>query len=419
MDNLPIITNLKNVDSTKNKLYAINDEFCLRPYKPKNNLNTFIKSIYMKNPIKFMYMLKKRGPNFINFDLNFCRKANLLNFNNKVLIQWLISKGLYEGILIHPKQLENLYPNIELYQDHANEIIVKKNEKYYYISDFCNELYHRNLESFLCDFKILQFPNNSLKKKKIFIILFWGNFDIGMEILKNILCYKFDFNLLIVKRKGINIPMNLKNYVIIETNEYGNDIIPSLIGYYFINQSLEFDYILKIQTKSEESWRNPLVNFFKNKTENELIQLLKNKEYICHPKFSRDITTKLVNKKFYTNLNWENKQFPAGSIYFCRKTKFDNILKFIKTNHIKFFIQNMYDNHYILQSNSPIHFLERLVGINLNSFNSPKSKTNLFKYELKNILFYNTSVNKQKKENTNNKKNSHNKILLQIKNKRY
>ncbi|ADO67304.1 hypothetical protein crov271 [Cafeteria roenbergensis virus] len=394
MEYLPIITEINNININTNKILKIEDGYVLNKYKPKSNLTFYLKQLYKNNNnyIKLFNGINLKNSNFIDIDFNFCKHANLLdiNLNNYELFEWLISsKGFYSGIIFHPNQLVNLYTNIEFYEDSHNNLLVKHNTKYYYLSDFSEMIYNRNLDSFLNDFKIIQFPVN-YKSFEILIILFWGNNDIGTEILKKIKLFKFKYNLLIVKKTGINYNFNNK-YFVIETNEYGNDIIPTIIGFNFANTFLNFNYILKLQTKSDIKWRNPLINFFLNKSKTDLINLLDNQEFICHPKFISKITSTLINKLFLQNLNWNDKSFPAGSIYFCKKHKFDNMIKFINySSPHKYFIQTMYDTHYVLRGNSSVHFLERLVGINLDKhiFTTSSNYKKLTINQLKNIVFF-------------------------------
>ena len=394
MDDLPIITSLKEANFTKSNLIVIKEDYEISQYKANSNLSFYLKNIYNNNSLSILGILRlKRIQNLTDIDFNFCRKANSLKLNNSELCNWLITTGFGSGCFYHPKQLYNLYPDIEIHQDSEN-ILVKNQDNIYYLSDFCKMIKSRNMESFLCDFKILQFPS-TYKANSILIILFWGNNEIGNEILQKISLFKFKYNLLIVKRYGVK-KIFKKEYFVIETKEFGNDIIPSLIGYNFANKFLKFNFILKLQTKSEVKWRNPLVDFFLEKSTDDLIKLLDGNEFICHPKFNLKISLKLLDKNLFLNLNWKQKTFPAGSIFFCKKKKFDNILKFIGSgNYIRYFTQNMYDNHYILKKKSGIHFLERLIGIDLNKFNFIKNKN--LKYNLKNIKFLKVEEKKYKK----------------------
>ena len=57
------------------------------------------------------------------------------------------------------------------------------------------------------------------------------------------------------------------------------------------------------------------------------------------------------------------KKFVRGSMFYCEKSLFDKISSFIQNNNYRqFLLINMYDTNAINETNSPVHFLERLFG---------------------------------------------------------
>lgn len=389
MDNLPIIKNISEINTDEYEVKEINNDYKLKKYESMSYLNYFIdKTYFNKKTIWFLLTFKKlkNNPNVIDFDFNFCRQANDLIMNNFKIQKYIYNNVAFQGLIYHPKQLFNMYDNLNILQDNNNNLFVKLKNDYYYLSDFCDSIYQRDLDSFLCDFKIINLPRK-INNKKILIILFWGNNNIGLEILRKITSFSFDFNLLIVVRNNIDFKFN-KKFIIIKTKEYGNDIIPSIIGFNFAQKITNFEYVIKLQTKSEASWRNPLINFFCDKNLTTLENELHDKEFICHKKFRTKITDAVIDKKLFRNLNIDNSYFPAGSIFMSRKSKFNGILNFMENyGHLQYFLQNMYDTHLVLFRFSPIHFLERLVGVDLsdlklNCLVKPSIK------KIKKILFF-------------------------------
>ena len=409
--NLPIIDILPDNQDTSSIIINIDNNFKLKSYNENNNLNLFLQKTNL-NPYLFLGIMNIKHDNFINFDFNFCRKANNLKLNNSDLIDYIFNIGLNDGIFFHPKQLINYNNNIELLEDNNKEIYVNDNKNYYRLNDYCNSIYNRDVNSFLSNFTIINIPKDYYNKS-ILILLFWGDNEIGHKILKKLENINFQFNLLIIKKKGLDYKFS-SNYFIIETNEYGNDIIPGIIGFNFINQLLIFDYILKLQTKSNDVWRNENIDYFLYKNEQEFIDLLENKEFVCNPKYERNICFKMISKESFEGFYQEGDTFPAGSIFFVKKSKFENIIKFIKKyGYLKYFLQNLYDNHSVLRKKSPIHFLERLFGVKFEiEYEDVELKNNII---LKKVMFYKTNISPPKKQFTNFKSTNYVKTPKNIK----
>lgn len=360
----------------------------LNSYKANNELGKFIKYTSVKNLIFFNNKKNQSSPNFINFDSNFCRKANLLKMNGERLFKYIKNVGINKGIFFHPKQLLNYNKNIKILEDEKKNLYVKEKNNIFNLANYCDHIYSKDLYSFLGEFNLVNIPSY-YKNRKIAIILFWGNNKLGKEILEKINNFSFPFNLLIVIKDNLNYKFD-DDIFVIKTKEYGNDIIPSLIGYNFLSQILDFNYIIKLQTKTSDKWRSALVDYFFDKSEKQLISMLNGKEYICADKYSRSISYHITPVNSFMGLvSLKNKvKFPAGSIYMTNKEKYEGIFAFmLKHGHTKYFLQNMYDNHSILTTKSPIHFLERLIGVNLNSLlNKIDSKPNP-PTKLKKVIF--------------------------------
>lgn len=373
----------------------------LVPYIAREEIWDYLRAVESFN-INQKTILNKKNmltKNFINFDSNFCCKANNLKMSKIQLLKYLHRKGISDGIIFHPKQLKNYNKNIEILEDNDKNLYVKENKNIYLLSNYCDHIYSKNLYSFLSEFDMIKVPDH-YKDTKIVVILFWGNNKIGEEILNKLKYMSFKFNLLVVLRNGLNYKFD-DNTFVIKVKEYGNDIIPSLIGYNFLNQLINFSYVIKLHTKQAASWRVPLVNFFLKKSEDNLIKLLENNEFICANKFVRLIGFRLIEKSDFNDFYKKEDCFPAGSMFMVRKLKYDSIIIFmLKYGYLKYFLQNMYDNHTILKKKSPIHFLERLVGVNLDKLLLEKIDSNNLKPEkLKKVVFSSNNVKLNKNNN--------------------
>jgi hypothetical protein len=150
------------------------------------------------------------------------------------------------------------------------------------------------------------------------------------------------------------------------SGEYGNDIMPTIMMHYYINDKIKFDKIIKLHTKtSDDDWFNKSIDF--------LLDNLINLDNYFNDKCNCVGNTIFLHKYNVFNMNMElmnkyknmiDKQyFIGGSNFYCDKNLFDIIIEIIKYDYMMFFNNNMYDTNEILYDISPVHFLERLFGI--------------------------------------------------------
>ena len=161
------------------------------------------------------------------------------------------------------------------------------------------------------------------------------------------------------------IQTNFDNYAIYSSNEFGNDITPTMLMYNNIIQTQpHFEYIIKLHTKTNHLY-DDLVSFLLNCTLDELIHkkdtltncnCLGNK-YI---KIKNDPFNKKLYKKYKDIINPKKQTFVEGTIFFTHAMCLNKTNDFIKKNYYIFFISNMYDNNSVNRDNSYVHFLERL-----------------------------------------------------------
>ena len=162
---------------------------------------------------------------------------------------------------------------------------------------------------------------------------------------------------------------NFDNYAIYSSNEFGNDVVPTMLMYNDIiqTQTLYFEYIIKLHTKTNYLY-NGLVSFLLTCTLDELIYKKENEFANCNCLGNKylEIKDDNFNKKLYkkyNNIINQNNSFVEGTIFFTDATHFNKTNEFFKENYYVFFISNMYDNNTINIHNSYVHFLERLFGI--------------------------------------------------------
>jgi hypothetical protein len=160
---------------------------------------------------------------------------------------------------------------------------------------------------------------------------------------------------------------NFNNYCIGISRNYGNDIIPSLQLYWYLNKNIKFENVIKTHTKSDFIWFNDLNDYlFSNN-----FDIFEKCNCVGHPDYYLSIydkksfenkTLEKLKIKYYDKIN--KKYFVKGSIFYCKKDIFDKVINFmLNNNYRQYFTNNLYDSNIINITNSPIHWLERLFGI--------------------------------------------------------
>ena len=115
--------------------------------------------------------------------------------------------------------------------------------------------------------------NNDMHIFKLLIIVHIGSHELGIEIINKFIntgindTYLYCFNVNDDSNNDSNddniniiIKKNFKNYIISSTINFGNDIIPSLLLYNYVNSKYKVQYILKIQTKGNRLWFDGNIN---------------------------------------------------------------------------------------------------------------------------------------------------------------
>ena len=363
VDNLEseIVDNLESeiVDNLEPEI----DNTCLVNYIAETNYNIFL------NIKKRRF--KKKYVNFFDIDIKFIKQCyNLDNYTNEDIINF-VKNNNYISYIFHPKQLYNLFnDNITFLVNKNNYIHVKFENKYYNLNNFVNyiETYSYNTLKYI---SIREIANNNFTKNKLLILLYIGCEITINTIIQNLKLYSkienfsiaFCINYKLTDKIVKLIKTHFTNYIIYSSNEFGNDITPSLLMYDDIINKYNFDYILKIHTKSDIPFLYRAMNYlFSINLQNLLLRQNGNSSSIGFTYVKN--TCDNYNKILYTKYSYllKNNEFVPGTIFLTNRYVMDKVLQFLIDNYKIIFFQNMYDDNSLNKDCSYVHFMERLFG---------------------------------------------------------
>ena len=363
----------------KNWKNRMKNTFNHKDYLPNSNIREYLKYIllsddYDKNPVI---------PNAFDVDLFFCNYVNLINDNydnnnendKKIVMEFIKNYGL-TGKIYHPKQLKNIFPNINIYQ-FFNKIFIEYNFNVFDAGYFVNQyLYKMSYEEIFKIFIQKKYDNLNTNFS-LLLLVFMGNEKVGYDLIERILTYQRiqDFNIGFCFNSKTNynkfkpiIKKNFTYYSIYLSKELGTDITSTMLMYDDISRKYSFEHIIKLHTKSIQNQYNDLTTYLLTKPLNELIKK-KHKYCNCigHENYyiylNEDLYNKIVLYETKSFLDTK-KCFVGGTIFYCSNKVFKETLEFMKkTNFRSYFFNNLYENNSINQNYSPIHFLERVFGI--------------------------------------------------------
>jgi len=356
----------------------IKKQFNYKIYTPRSNINKLL----LYNNVSLKFNLNNKTPNAFDIDLYFFCKVNNLEYINDTTALNYINKIALDGFIYHPKQLLNIYPDIEFYTFLNNIYVFQKNEMEP-LHQFVNKnLYNSNFDNL----------SNLLIKKKysclndnydILLLIFIGNEQIGIDLIERLIKYKKiqnNFNIAfcfnsddLIKNKIIKsmIRNNFDFYAIYKCKQLGSDIVPTILMYNDIILKHEFQHIFKFHTKSiRENYLN-LTNYLLKEPLHDLLNKNKKKfadsncigepSYYIH--LSQDIFNNELKKKNSSKID-VNKYFVAGTIFYTSSQVMNAVLEFVKHNNYRtYLLNNLYENNSINKDFSPMHFLERLFGV--------------------------------------------------------
>ena len=371
--------------SNSNWLNQLNGFVKAKDYEYRSDIEKYVNYVKrvmkkMNLPITSVDLLSLyTRKNHFDIDFNFYLLSNRIDSTIHICNHFH-DCGIY-GLIYHPKQLKNIYPEIELYT-FLDTIFIKKNECFYPCHTFVDKfVYNKSFDEFKNILIRKEYDSMSVEVSNLLILVFVGNESIGLDLIRKIDVYKKFHTVLNVAfclncNQNISILKNeiasrFKYYSIYVSNEMGTDIIPTMLMYSDIRKTHNgFQHIIKLQTKSVSKSYNELTDFLLNKPLQTLISLRRNNSNcIGHPAYygsvhpKDDIFNQLLIQKHkpFIRLRF---QFVRGTIFYCESRVFDTVLSFIaNNNHLSYLLNNLYENNSINYDNSPIHHIERLFGI--------------------------------------------------------
>ena len=342
-------------------------------YLHNSDMDEYINKYCSKRTYSFINSKK----NHIDVDLNFYKQANSIELYSKNdLLEHFHNNGCY-GLIYHPKQLLNIYEELDIII--FNELIhVKYNDQIFKIDKFVTDYVYNKTFTELNSLLISEKKSSlSTEESDLLLLVFIGDENVGYSLLNKIIKYykiqKFNiavcfnsYELYIIFKNKIKI--NFSNNIMYISNEFGNDIVPTLLMYNHIRREFKFEHVIKLQTKTNANIFNELTDFLlTRKLEKILKKKLLNSNCVGHPNYymnlSNDGFNQLLINNYKESINLD-KSFIIGTIFYCNSNIMDYVLEFVMNNNFKAFLfNNMYDDNSIFQNNSHVHFLERLFGV--------------------------------------------------------
>lgn len=347
--------------------------FGYKTYKSNSGLNKYLVSRGL--PLVFNNNTKIK--NAFDIDLEFfCYTNNIEYTNDTVALEYINKMGL-DGFIYHPKQLFNIFGDLELYTFLKN-IYTFYDKRFYTIQEFVNK-YINSTFDFISDLLIEKKFDLLNDNYDTILLVFIGNEEIGFDLINRIIKYKkinkyfniaFCINKMTIKNttqiKQV-IKENFDFYAVYYSNEFGTDITPTMLMYNDIIKNHNIEHILKFHTKTISDLYNKLTNYLLS---NPIHTIIQHKQPYsncigpldCYINIKHDTFNNILKNKHKDNIH-ENYSFVAGTIFYAENKVFYKVLEFIKQNNYRsYLLNNLYENNSINQEFSPIHFLERLFG---------------------------------------------------------
>lgn len=217
-------------------------------YKEPYIFNSYINDYCKKYATYARPFYEKK--NYLDIDLYFYKKANNIELNNTDDLMKHFYDN-YNGLIYHPKQLLNMYEDIQLFKINKNIIVEYKNNEYI-LSDFLNIFVYEKDFNYFSNFLIKNIIYK-LKSASLLLVVFIGDYNIGLNLINKIIEYKnlekFNVAFCFNNKSNYNlltdiIIANFKYYAIYISNEFGNDIIPTLLMYNDIKKKIMYINIL-------------------------------------------------------------------------------------------------------------------------------------------------------------------------------
>lgn len=360
--------------SNKNWQYFLKKQFNYKKYIPKSGLNKFLK---FKN---FELKLNNNDniPNAFDIDLKFfCYVNNIKYINNKFVLDYINKIGL-DGFIYHPKQLYNIFGELELYR-FLDNIYTFYNRQIYTVQDFVNKYLYNTSFDYLSDLLIEKKYDTINNNYDTILLVFLGNEELGINLINRIIKYKSinkEFNIsFCINKSSIKclkkikelITNNFDFYAIYYSKEFGTDITPTLLMYNDIIKNHNIKHILKLHTKTISDLYIKLTDFLLSNSIDKIISKKQRHSNCIGPietykNIMDDKFNNVLKYKHKNDINLKNS-FVIGTIFYTENKVFYKVLDFVKKNNYRsYLLNNLYENNSINYDFSPIHFLERLFG---------------------------------------------------------
>ena len=124
---------------------------------------------------------------------------------------------------------------------------------------------------------------------------------------------------------------------------------------------------MKLHTKSDNIWRNELIEPFLNLKNDNLLKYFRRKDvgmigsnkYI----YNNNNFCKLILEEFFDKKCLKKFEYVAGTIFMCKKIIIDKTIKIFSKYLRALYIMIFYYDNLIFRDNSLRHSLERMFGI--------------------------------------------------------
>ncbi len=391
--------------SNENWIKHINECISFKKYHVGSDVEKYIiyKKRILPSQININLNLLYSRNNHFDIDFLFYKTVNNLNISvnsTTELCYHFNNFGIY-GMIYHPKQLLNIYPNIKIYNFY-DKIVIKNEDKFYESNLFVNKkVYKKTFDDFK-EMSLFKFYSSNFTNDKpyssLLLLVFMGNIEIGKELLNKIILYNktqefsiaFCFNSFpVMEYFKESIERNFKSYIIYKSSEYGTDITSSLLMYYEISLKYKFKYVMKLHTKTIRPQFDELVNFLLLQPLENVLKFktpycncIGNQKHYMSIVFQKNIRYDKHNKVLLEKYKYEfdsfKRLFVAGTIFLSESIVFDSVINFMKRNNYhSFLLNNLYENNSVNMDNSPIHFLERLFGVIQLDYSSASAATSI------------------------------------------
>lgn len=344
-------------------------------YQKRSDLNHYLNFKHLSPSLNKNHSI----PNAFDVDIYFFCKANNIEHKNDALILEYIKIMALDGFIYHPKQVQNIFPNVCFYQFQDN-IYVYSNRQIYTLQGFVNKFLYNSSFDLLCEELITKKHDTINDNYNKYLLVFLGNEDIAISLIQKIIQYKkieTNFNVAFcINRYSIKnkhkikqlIRENFDFYCIYYSKEFGTDITPTILMYndLLLNHS-NIKHIIKLHTKSVSVLYEELTDYLLTNTIDKIVQ---EKVEYCNCIGPAHLYRSLVKDLFNKQLVQKHEQvistshsFVMGTMFYTEIATFNSILRFVRNNNYRaYLLNNLYENNSINQDFSPIHFLERLFG---------------------------------------------------------